>query len=103
MKLILLLTLLFTGFCFYVSRTEQKPEKKDNNVLLAADIINFQKKVMPIFQKNCTPCHFPGGKMYARMPFDKGETILNHEAGILKRIKKEDEQSLIKQFIQQNK
>ncbi len=41
--------------------------------------------------------------MYEKMPFDKGETIISHEAGILKRLKNENELALIKQFIQQNK
>jgi len=40
--------------------------------------------------------------MYERMPFDKDSTIINHETGILKRIKVE-ENLLIKTFIEQNK
>ena len=40
--------------------------------------------------------------MYERMPFDKDTTIINHEVGILKRIKGE-ENLLIKTFIEQNK
>ena len=36
------------------------------------------------------------------MPFDKDTTIINHEAGILRRIKGE-ENLLIKTFIEQNK
>ena len=41
--------------------------------------------------------------MYERMPFDNSQTIISHEAGVLKRIKDEEENLLIKQFIQQNK
>lgn len=41
--------------------------------------------------------------MYDKLPFDKDTTILHHERGILKRIKKEEENSVIKNFIQQNK
>jgi hypothetical protein len=40
--------------------------------------------------------------MYERMPFDKDTTIINHEAGVLRRIKG-DENTLIKTFIQQIK
>ena len=36
------------------------------------------------------------------MPFDKDTTIINHEKGILKRIKG-DEHVVLKTFIQQNK
>ena len=66
------------------------------------DTIDFAKQIQPIFVKNCSPCHFTGGKMYERLPFDKDTTIINHEAGILRRIKG-DENALIKTFIQQHK
>jgi len=32
--------------------------------------------VRPILEQRCTPCHFTGGKMYARLPFDRAETIV---------------------------
>ena len=41
--------------------------------------------------------------MYERLPFDKDTTIVNHSASILKRIKNEEENALIKEFILQNK
>jgi hypothetical protein len=67
------------------------------------DSIQFSSHVQPIMQKRCTPCHFTGGKMYARMPFDKDTTIINHQASILKRIKDEEENSVIRKFLRQNK
>ena len=67
------------------------------------DTINFKTQLQPILQKNCSPCHFTGGKMYEKMPFDKGETIIIHEVGIIKRFKNENEQMILKKFIQQNK
>ncbi len=70
---------------------------------LKMDTINFKTQVQPILQKNCSPCHFPGGKLYGKLPFDKGETIINHAAGVFKRIKKEEEVNLIRQYIEQNK
>ena len=65
------------------------------------DTINFTKQIQPILQKNCSPCHFTGGKMYERMPFDASQTLLSHKDGILKRIKQEEESSLLKQYIDQ--
>jgi hypothetical protein len=67
------------------------------------DTISFTEKVQPILVKNCSPCHFTCGKMYDKLPFDKDTTILNHEKGILKRIKKEEENAVIRNFILQNK
>ena len=69
---------------------------------LSKDTIDFTRQVQPILVKNCSPCHFTGGKMYEKMPFDKDTTIINHEKGILKRIKG-DEHVVLKTFIQQNK
>jgi hypothetical protein len=66
------------------------------------DTIHFSSQIQPILVKNCSPCHFTGGKMYERLPFDKDTTIINHEVGVLRRIKGE-ENLLIKTFIQQNK
>ena len=62
----------------------------------------FDKDVKPIFEQHCNPCHFPGGKMYERLPFDQGVTIINHEQGILKRIKDSVEVKTIKEFVAQN-
>lgn len=73
-----------------------------NSLMLVSDSIDFQEEVKPIMIKNCSPCHFTGGKMYDRLPFDQDTTIINHEAGILRRIKG-DENTIIKNFIQQNK
>jgi hypothetical protein len=65
------------------------------------DTIDFSKQIQPILVSHCSPCHFPGGKMYQRLPFDKDTTIINHEAGIL-RIIKGDDNALIKAFVQQH-
>ncbi|HJS54728.1 MAG TPA: hypothetical protein VJ765_09300 [Chitinophagaceae bacterium] len=70
--------------------------------IILKDTIDFTSQVQPILVKNCSPCHFSGGKMYEKMPFDKDTTIINHEKGILKRIKG-DENLVLKTFIEQNK
>ena len=78
--------------------TTQKMEEKIDPVA-----IGFEKQVKPIFIKNCSPCHFTGGKMYERLPFDKDTTILNHHEAILKRIKNEEENATLRSFVFQNK
>ena len=67
------------------------------------DTLYFHSKVLPILKKNCSPCHFPGGKMYERMPFDQPATIISHEAGALKRFKVMEEMSIVKNYIELNK
>ena len=67
------------------------------------DTVNFKTQVQPILVKNCSPCHFPGGKQYEKLPFDKGETIVTHEPGVFKRLKGQDDVKLVKQYIDENK
>ena len=98
--------LVLFGFIFIVgwleSSTKKPSGKSTQKTIALEDTIHFTSQIQPILVKNCSPCHFTGGKMYERMPFDKDTTIINHETGILKRIKGE-ENLLIKTFIKQNK
>ncbi len=98
--------LVLFGFIFIVgwleSSTKKPSGKSTQKTIALEDTIHFTSQIQPILVKNCSPCHFTGGKMYERMPFDKDTTIINHETGILKRIKGE-EKLLIKTFIEQNK
>jgi len=63
--------------------------------------VDFQKHVRPILEQHCQPCHFEGGKMYAHLPFDKPETIRKLGTKMFTRIKKEDEQAVIRAFLKQ--
>ncbi|HEX6168548.1 MAG TPA: hypothetical protein VFZ33_02575 [Chitinophagaceae bacterium] len=102
MKLLLFFCLL-TLFGWFGSDIKKSPsEVSAKTMILLKDTIDFTTQVQPILVKNCSPCHFTGGKMYEKMPFDKDTTIINHEKGILKRIKG-DENTLLKTFILQNK
>jgi hypothetical protein len=60
---------------------------------------DFTTEIKPIFQSRCQPCHFPGGKVYDRLPFDKPETITRLGTKLFTRIKDEKEQRLIRDFL----
>ncbi len=47
----------------------------------------FEASVKPILVESCMPCHFPGGRMYDRLPFDEPATIRGHPDGVLRRLK----------------
>jgi len=53
-------------------------------------VVDFDKDIVPILKARCSPCHFPGGKMYEKMPFDKAKTITDHSAGVSRRMKDQD-------------
>ena len=63
--------------------------------------VDFDSQLKPIFQSKCMPCHFSGGKMYDRVPFDKPETIKKLGARLFTRIKDEHDRKLIEEFLTQ--
>lgn len=97
-----ILFLLFCGitFCFPLNKKtvlhESQPAAVPSPV---PDTISFTAQIQPILQQKCNPCHFPGGKMYEKMPFDQAETILDHPEGVLKRIKDGEEGRLMRAFL----
>jgi len=66
-----------------------------------ASHVDFDSQVKPILQARCTPCHFPGGVMHARLPFDKAGTIRDLGEKMFTRIKDEQEQALLRSFLAQ--
>ena len=60
---------------------------------------SFETDVKPILAQRCTPCHFTGGKMYDRLPFDKPETIVKLGERLFTRIKDEEARAKIRSFL----
>jgi hypothetical protein len=67
----------------------------------AASKIDFAMEVRPILQARCQPCHFTGGKMYERLPFDRPETIRTLGTKLFSRIEDENERRVIRDFLSQ--
>lgn len=64
--------------------------------------VDFDTGLKPIFQSKCMPCHFSGGQMYDRLPFDKPETIRKLGTRLFARIKEENDRRLIADFLTQS-
>ena len=62
---------------------------------------DFETEIKPIFQSRCQPCHFQGGKVYDRMPFDRPETINRLGTKLFTRIKEQKERQIITEFLAQ--
>ena len=62
--------------------------------------LSFESDLLPIFEAECRPCHFPGGKMHDRLPFDRAETIIENSDKILGRIDDESDRGIILEFVQ---
>jgi hypothetical protein len=65
--------------------------------------VDFAKQIRPIFEQRCQPCHFPGGKMYERLPFDRPQTIVKLGPKVFTRIRDEKQRELIRQFLASSK
>lgn len=63
--------------------------------------VDFDSQVKPVLQTRCTPCHFPGGVMHERLPFDQAQTIRGLGEKMFTRIKDEQEQKLLRAFLAQ--
>jgi cytochrome c553 len=55
----------------------------------AAERDPFRETIRPILSARCGKCHDPGGKTYARLPFDDPKVVSPHSAGVLRRLKGE--------------
>jgi hypothetical protein len=67
----------------------------------ARPAIDFGKQIRPILEERCQPCHFSGGTMYIRLPFDRRETIVKLGTRLFTRIHEEKKRELIRQFLAQ--
>jgi hypothetical protein len=63
--------------------------------------VDFTTQIRPLLESRCTPCHFAGGTMYERLPFDRPETITKLGEKLFTRISDEKERQLIREFLTQ--
>jgi len=61
--------------------------------------VDFAKQIRPILEQRCQPCHFTGGSMYDRLPFDRPQTIVKLGTKLFTRIHDEKQRQLIRQFL----
>jgi hypothetical protein len=59
--------------------------------------VRFDADVQPILSR-CRPCHYPGGVMYARMPFDDEATVRKAGEKLFTRVKDEKQQAVLRHF-----
>jgi hypothetical protein len=102
---VLILTLVILGgSCTYATKLaviSAAPVAELRNSPSPAKI-DFATQIRPILEARCQPCHFSGGKVYQRMPFDRPETIKTLGTKLFTRIKDERERQIIREFLSQN-
>jgi len=101
----MMLGMVAVGLLLVESGSIAKPARKIENVAATTSApkarVDFETQLKPIFKSKCMPCHFSGGKMYDRLPFDKPETIRKLGTKLFTRIKEENDRRLIEDFLTQ--
>jgi hypothetical protein len=65
----------------------------------AAPKMDFATQIRPVLEARCQPCHFTGGSMYEKLPFDRPETIRHLGEKLFTRIQAQEEQALLRAFL----
>jgi hypothetical protein len=60
---------------------------------------SFRSRVQPILERRCTPCHFPGGRMYDRLPFDRAAVVRSKSESLLRRLKVAEEHQTVEEWL----
>lgn len=79
----------------------QQPQATQPSAATTPAKVDFTSQVRPIFESRCMPCHFQGGTMYQRLPFDQPRTIKSLGEKLFTRIKNENERRVIREFLTQ--
>jgi hypothetical protein len=75
--------------------------KELRSVSNSTNKVDFTNDVEPLLRSKCQPCHFSGGKVYEKLPFDRAETIKKLGTKLFTRIHDENERKIINEFLSQ--
>ncbi|MGH9874761.1 MAG: hypothetical protein ACRD9S_20085 [Pyrinomonadaceae bacterium] len=90
-----------TGTWAFTATSASSSEKPAPASATATARVDFSTQIKPMLSAKCQPCHFSGGTVYAKMPFDRPETIKTLGTKLFTRIKDENERRLIRDFLAQ--
>jgi N-acetylated-alpha-linked acidic dipeptidase len=68
---------------------------------VAAGRLEFARDVLPILEQRCTPCHFPGGVMHERLPFETEATSRVLGTKLFTRLRKPEDQVVVRAWLEQ--
>ena len=94
---IVIILLLGSGILLIVLASSPPQEKDSTRV--QDTVYTYRANVLPLLQANCNPCHFPGGKVYKKLPFDDSVTVTRLGKKLDTRLKKKEQQAIINGWI----
>jgi hypothetical protein len=100
---LLVAILIFAGYTLVRWRAPSRISTPAVNAATLPNLVakvDFKADVQPILAR-CQPCHFSGGTMYERLPFDRAETVHKLGEKLFSRIQAENERKIIREFLAQ--
>ncbi len=85
---------MFAGYV-HQNKTTKHPVSAAHDTLYT-----YQKNILPLLQANCNPCHFPGGKVYKKLPFNDYKTVASLGKKLNTRLKQKEQQAIILGWVQ---
>src|ERR1041385_1564463 len=80
--------------------SEKQVKTSQVKTAVAKDTGSYVQNIEPILIKNCSPCHFPGGKVFTKMPFTAPMTIVGlKKERVLMRIKDNNQKETVRKYI----
>jgi hypothetical protein len=104
--ILVLALVLLAAFTYSCTRTKGATTTTATSLVTPASAVipspkvDFDTQIKPIVSR-CQPCHFSGGKVYDKLPFDRPETIKTLGTKLFTRIHDENERRLIREFLAQ--
>ncbi|MCI0707587.1 MAG: hypothetical protein L0Y80_08910 [Ignavibacteriae bacterium] len=62
-------------------------------------LVTFGQQIAPLLKTNCSPCHFEGGQVYGRYPFDDYVTVKKLGEQLNTRLKEKGQKSLVTDWL----
>lgn len=62
---------------------------------LVAPRYSYRGNILPILQAKCQPCHFEGGKVFAKLPFNDSTVVAKLGKRLNTRLKDSTDQAVI--------
>ena len=84
---------LIAAMLFMISGSGRGPNPsglEKTAVSVQQNAVTFADSIAPLLREKCSPCHFKGGKVFDRYPFDQYETVRKLGKRLNTRLKGED-------------
>ena len=82
-------------FCLSISLAAAPPQSADK-----PKPVTFTADIAPLLAGKCQPCHFKGGKVFEKLPFDQYRTVVKIASRLNTRLKGADAQ-LVARWVEQ--